>query len=88
MKFFEELKQFDTRVLHAKANGFEFVEASPKMVSYHNPKGLGKSKFYWYNGIKVVPEGGTEAAMAEFNKDLATMMHGPTEGVVITQGAG
>ncbi len=62
-------------------NGLEWVETTPEIVKYYNPRGLGRSKHFIFQGIHVCAEGDLAKAQEIIDRDLNEMTFGPNEGV-------
>lgn len=61
-------------------SGAEWVETSPEIVKYYNPRGLGRSKHFIFQGIHVCATGDLDAAQKIIDQDLSETIFGPSEG--------
>jgi len=61
----QELITFEAKVGRAKQMGEDSVEASEDLINHYNPRGLGTAKYFTYKGIKVYPNGQTDAIESE-----------------------
>lgn len=78
------MRDFQDKVDAAKLAGEEWVQTSPKIISYYNRKGLGTAKFFIFHDIKVTDyETDIEALEQEMDTPLALKKHGTKEGVVL-----
>jgi len=83
------VSEFMNLIVHAQANGMEYVEATPEIIAHYNLRGLGTNpstgkpnEFFIYGGIKVYPIGMKEKIEAEQATPLHYKLHGDTEGKV------
>lgn len=62
--------------IHAAQGTDRIVEASDKIINKYLAQGLGKTKFFIYQGVKVCPVGGTEEVCKILNMPYETHRHG------------
>lgn len=82
----ETISEFLMKVDRAKIDHQEWVEASPEIINYYLPRGLGNTKYFIFQGIKVAPTGTIQSAQDAENEDLSTKVFGPSECVVVGRG--
>ena len=82
----ETISEFLVKVDRAKMDRQEWVEASPEIINYYLPRGLGNTKYFIFQGIKVAPTGTIESAQNSEDEDLSTKVFGPSECVVLGRG--
>ena len=80
----ETLSDFKLKVHQAKMEGNDWVETSPEIIKYYNPKGMNGVKYFWFDGVKVCELGKSEEIEQEIATPLAERMHGKSEGVVVS----
>lgn len=80
---YETLGQFEAKIAQAQMQHHEWVETSPEVINYHQPKGLGGSKFFIYKNIKVCEYGMVEKIEEENNMSVGEKIFGSSEGVAV-----
>ena len=81
--FGQEIRDFISNVARCQAEGVEETEASDEILAYYNRNGMGNSKFFIFQGIKVYPLGKTAAIKAEAAEQMGKRLHGAKEGIVV-----
>ncbi len=79
----ETLTQFESKVDQAKMRavaddevGPIWVETSPAICNYFNRRGLGKSCYFDYKGVKVCETGRSEELKTQLARQLGELVHG------------
>lgn len=79
----EMLSDFDRKVDTATIIGKEWVETSPEIIGYFNPRGLGGADYFHYKKVKVCEYGKSEAIQEKIEADRKVAGE---EGIVISGG--
>lgn len=85
------MSDFLAKVATAKAEAqrageVQWVETSPEIIAYLNPRGLGGAKHFAYQGVLVCEHGKREEIEADMETPLAHKLHGKQEGAVSFKG--
>lgn len=74
------MTEFQQKIDAALLNGEEWVETSPKIITYFNRKGLGPhAKYFVYKNIKICEFGQSEAIQAHLNRQMGNLIYGDGE---------
>lgn len=65
----DTLSEFSKRIDSAKMAGERWVETSPEIIRYFNPRGLGGAKYFTYSGILVCEFGKIEEAENQMDNE-------------------
>ena len=61
----ETVNGFLSKIAVAKREGIPYVETSIDVVNHYNRNGLGDSKYFYFDGIRVYPHGTKEIVESE-----------------------
>jgi hypothetical protein len=78
----ETLTEFQHKVDQAKMNGDKWVETSPAIIKYFNRNGLGKSKYFDYQGLRICEYGKSEELQEDLDTQLGNLLYGKDEAKV------
>lgn len=79
----ETMLSFEEKIRQAKDLQTPWIETTPEMVKYLNPRGLRGAKYFIYKGVRVCEHGMAEDIDAMENEQIGKRLFGNDEGVLI-----
>lgn len=69
----------------AQGAGDGWVETTPEIIQYINPRGLGGVLYFTYRGLFVCKYGDKAESIKQIREPIGRKLHGPQEGIVSGQ---
>lgn len=72
----ETINSFLDKIAVAKSLGEQFIETTQEVINHYNRRGMGGSKYFHYEGIRVYPIGMATEIEESFGDVIEHRLHG------------